>query len=211
LVDQNAQMRRGLLDLQQQNQSLRDELARLRGQQEQMAHDMADQATARQALEDRVNKLESGGTGQATQTTDSDPGAPGTAAPSTNAAAGPEKQEYDAALGVFRSGDFNKAQAAFADFVKRHPSSSLAPSALFWLGNAQYATRNYKEAIANFRSLLATTPNHPRAPEALLAIANCQIELKDQKAARATLESLIKSYPQSEAAQTGRDRLAKLK
>ena len=54
------------------------------------------------------------------------------------------------------------------------------------------------------------SPNHARAPEAMLAIANCQIELKDSRAARSTLESLIKTYPQSEAAQTGKERLARL-
>ena len=45
----------------------------------------------------------------------------------------------------------------------------------------------------------------------MLSIANCQIELKDSKSARTTLESLIKTYPQSEAAQAGRERLARLK
>ncbi|TXI20621.1 MAG: tol-pal system protein YbgF, partial [Ottowia sp.] len=35
LVDENAQMRRGMLDLQQQIESLRGELARSRGQEEQ--------------------------------------------------------------------------------------------------------------------------------------------------------------------------------
>ena len=82
---------------------------------------------------------------------------------------------------------------------------------MLWLGNAQYATRNYKEAITNFRSLLTAAPNHARAPEAMLSIANCQIELKDTRAARTTLESLIKTYPQSEAAHAGKERLARLK
>ena len=81
---------------------------------------------------------------------------------------------------MFRSGDFNAAQTSFANFIKRHPRSSLAPSALFWLGNAQYATRDYKEAVTNFRSLLTAAPNHAKAPEALLSIANCQIELKER-------------------------------
>ena len=126
-------------------------------------------------------------------------------------AAATEKQDYDAALAVFRTGDFKGAQTGFASFIKRYPRSGLAPSALFWLGNAQYATRDYKEAIANFRSLLTASPNHARAPEAMLSIANCQIELKDTRAARATLDALIKTYPQSEAAQAGRERLAKLK
>ena len=45
----------------------------------------------------------------------------------------------------------------------------------------------------------------------MLSIANCQIELKDTAGARTTLGALIKQYPQSEAAQAGRDRLSKLK
>ena len=85
------------------------------------------------------------------------------------------------------------------------------PSAFFWLGNAQYATREYKEAIQNFRSLLTQAPDHLRAPEAVLSIANCQVELKDTKAARSTLEDLIKAYPQSEAAAAAKQRLPRLK
>ena len=83
--------------------------------------------------------------------------------------------------------------------------------ALFWLGNAQYALRDYRSAVANFRSLVAADPEHVRAPEALLSVANCQVELKDSKAARKTLEDLVKTYPQSEPASVAKDRLSKLK
>jgi TolA-binding protein len=84
-------------------------------------------------------------------------------------------------------------------------------TALFWLGNAQYATRNYKEAVVNFRSLIAKNPEHVRAPEAVLSVANCQLELKDTKGARTTLTNLIKAYPQSEASVAAKERLASLK
>jgi tol-pal system protein YbgF len=84
-------------------------------------------------------------------------------------------------------------------------------SALFWLGNAQYATRDYKEAIVNFRALVVKEPEHVRAPEAILSVANCQMELKDTKAARKTLNDLVKAYPQSEAAVAAKERLAALK
>ncbi len=79
------------------------------------------------------------------------------------------------------------------------------------MGNAQYATRDYKEAVINFRSLLTLAPDHVRAPEAVLSIANCQVELKDTKSARKTLEDLIKAYPQSEAAIAAKERLSRLK
>lgn len=200
LVEENTQLRRSMLELQQQLELLRGELAQAHGQQEEVKRDVSElrnRVEALDSLDERLQRLETGG-------------APADAAGGT-ASSPDEKRDYDAALAVFRSGDYAAAQSRFADYVKRYPGSSQAPAALFWLGNAQYATRNYKEAITNFRSLLAAAPNHAKAPEALLSIANCQIELKETSAARATLESLSKTYPQSEAAQAGRERLAKLK
>ena len=85
------------------------------------------------------------------------------------------------------------------------------PSARFWLGNAQYATRDYKEAINNFKLMLSAAPAHARAPEAALSIANCQIELKETRTARKTLEDLVRAYPQSEAAIAAKERLSRLK
>jgi len=97
------------------------------------------------------------------------------------------------------------------DFLNRYPQTAYRPSALFWLGNAQYATKDYKDAMVNFRSLMTAVPDHPRAPEAALAIANCQLEMKDNKAARKTLEDLVVKHPNSEAAAAARDRLARFK
>jgi tol-pal system protein YbgF len=95
--------------------------------------------------------------------------------------------------------------------LKRNPGSGYAPSAFFWLGNAQYATRDYKEAIANFKAVVSQAADHLKAPEALLSVANCYAELKDNRSARRTLDELIKVYPQSDAAVAGKERLSRLK
>jgi tol-pal system protein YbgF len=200
LAEENNQLRRSLLDLQNQIESLRAEQARMRGQGEQLTRDLAEtqrrQAAMGQALEDRLRVMEP-------QKVNVD-GKEFVAAVS-------EKRDFDAALAVFRAGDFAGAQAAFLDFAKRYPKSGYNASVLFWLGNAQYATRDYKEAITNFRSMLAQAPEHPRAAEALLSIANCQIELKDTRAARRTLEDVVRLHPQSEAAQAAKERLVRLR
>ena len=122
-----------------------------------------------------------------------------------------EIRDFDAALATLRRGEFTLAQTTFLDFIKRYPESGYRPSALFWLGNSQYALKAYREAIINFKSVVAIAPDHVRSPEAALSIANCQVELKDAKSARKTLEDLIKVYPQSEAASVANDRLSKLK
>ncbi|MBU3740468.1 MAG: tol-pal system protein YbgF [Rhodoferax sp.] len=198
--EEAAVLRRGLLELQGQIGQLRAELAELRGLKEQLSRDLAEsqrrQKDLAQGLDDRFRALEpvkvsvDGAEFMAEQA---------------------ERRAFENALALFRKGDFSASQNAFVDLLTRYPQSGYAASSLFWLGNAQYATRDYKEAVVNFRALIGRSPNHPRAPEAVLSIANCQIELKDTKGARKTLDDLVKAYPQSEAATAARDRLARLK
>lgn len=198
--DEMSQVRRSVLDLQQQIETLRSDVARLTGQNEQLVREASElqrkQKDMAQGVDDRLRQFE-----PVQVTVD---GQQFTADPA-------EKRDFDAALAQFRGGQFPEARKAFAAFVNAYPKSGYVPSARFWLGNTQYAGRDYKEAIANFRSMLAAVPNHERAPEATLSIANCQIEMKDTKAARKTLEDLLKAYPNSEAAVAAKDRLARLK
>ncbi len=198
--EDNAQLRRSLLDLSSQIDALRAELARMRGQEELMARDLAEvqrrQKDLSQGVDERLRKFEPSKVTVDGKEFVADPA---------------EKQEFDAALAIFRKGEFAPAQTAFGNFLKRYPQTGYRPVALFWLGNAQYALRNYRDAVTNFRSLVQADPEHVRAPEAVLAIANCQVELKDVKAARKTLEDLVKAYPQSEAASVAKERLTKLK
>ena len=198
--DDNAQLRRSVLDLSNQLEVLRADLAKMRGQDEQLARDIAEvqrrQKDITQGVDDRLRKFE-----PSKMTVD---GKEFVASPA-------EIRDFDAALATLRRGEFTLAQTTFLDFIKRYPESGYRPSALFWLGNSQYALKAYREAIINFKSVVAIAPDHVRSPEAALSIANCQVELKDAKSARKTLEDLIKVYPQSEAASVANDRLSKLK
>jgi tol-pal system protein YbgF len=199
-TEENATLRRSLLDLQNQIELLRGELARLRGQDETLVREISEiqrrQKDIAQGVEERLRKFE-----PVQVTVDGREFAVDPA----------EQREFEAALGTFRKGEFVAAQSAFQEFMRRNPQSGYRATALFWLGNAQYANRDYRGAIANFRSLLQQSPDHPRAPEAVLSIANCQIELKDNSSARKTLDDLVKAYPQSEAASAAKERLARLR
>lgn len=191
---------RSLLDLQRQIELLRSEISTLRGSNEELRKSLADvqrsQKDQSQLLIDRISKLE-----PAKEKVD---GVEILVEPA-------EKRDFESALGVFRKGDFASAQSLFVTFLGRYPASGYAASALFWLGNAQYATRDYKEAMINFRALISKQPEHLRAPESVLSIANCQLELKDARGARKTLSDLLKAYPRSEAAVAAKERLQSLK
>lgn len=197
--ENNATLRRSLLDLQNQIEALRADVARMRGQEEQMAREISElqrrQKDLAQGVDERVRRFEPMKVQLDGREFMAEPA---------------EKRDFDNAFAQFRKPDYAAASSAFADFIRRYPQSGYVPSSLFWLGNAQYANKDYREAIANFRSLIGAAPDHPKSPEAALAMANSQIELKDNRAARKTLEDLMKAYPQSEAAGAAKDRLARL-
>ena len=200
IQEQLQPLRRSLLDLNGQIDALRAEIAKLRGQNEQLARDLADTqrklTDQSQSVEARLKPLEP-------QKVSLD-GREFQVSPD-------ERNQYEAAIGLVRRGEFADAVAALNAFLKRYSASGYTDSVRFWLGNAQYGKRDYKDAIATFKGFIAGNPDHPRAAEALLALANCQIELKDNKAARRSFEDVIKAYPGTEAAQAAKERLATLK
>ena len=81
------------------------------------------------------------------------------------------------------------------------------PSAQYWVGNAYYALRDYKNAITAQQKIVAAWPDNAKAPDALLNIASSQAEMNDSRAARETLQLLLKKYPTSPAAEQARQRL----
>ena len=192
--------RRGMLDLANQIETLRTELATLRGQNEQLARAVAElqrqQKDVLAALDDRLRALEP-------LKVQLD-GVEFSASPA-------EKRDFEAAMAELRKTEFPAAAKLYQQFVRRYPDSGYLPAAYYWLGNTHYALREYKEAIATYRQLMALAPKHVRVPEAMLAIANCEIELKDVRAAKRTLEELVKAHPQTEAGATARERLARLR
>ena len=197
--DEMQVLRRSLLDLQNQIESLRADLAKSRGANENLLKSLSEwqreQKDKIQSQDDRLRKLEPIKVAMDGREFLAEP---------------TEKRDHDQALEVFRKGDYGQALTMLADFVRRYPQSGYKATALFWLGNAQYAVKEYKDAMVSFRSLVAMAP-HPRVPESMLALANCHIELKDVKSARKALEDLIKAHPESEAATAAKDRLSRLK
>lgn len=200
LAQQIDQLRRSLLDLNNQLESLRGDLAKLRGSDEQLARDVAElqrrQRDVGQTIDERLRKLE-----PVKVTVDG----------KDVTVDQEEKRAFDDALATLRGGDFERAVTQFGDFQRRYAGSVYTNQARFWTANALYGKRDYKGAIAAFRAFVTAAPDHPRAPDALLALANSQAESKDLRGARRTIDELMKSYPQSEAAQAGKERLATLK
>jgi tol-pal system protein YbgF len=205
---ERAADRGALLDLAQQIDSLRGEIARMRGQLEVLGN-QAETAEARQKqlyldIDTRLRKLES-----AREQAAAEPAKPAPAAQPAETEPSPgEAKAYQAALDQFKLGNYSLAVAAMQGFLVTYPSSSLAANAQYWVGMAYSGQRDYKSAIAAQRKLLAAWPDSPKAPDAMLSIASAQETMGERAAARKTLEELIAKYPGSSSATSAKQRLA---
>lgn len=209
-----------LLNLHNQIESLRLDMNRLQGQIEVLVNES--QLTQKRQrdfyvdLDSRLRRLEqpdgpvgpdASGTPETGAGTDA-PADPTAANTSSTDGATAENRDYEAAYDLFRSGRYDDAIVRFREFIKVHPESGLVPGAHYWIGNAYYAKRDFRNAINTQEKLIAAFPASPKAPDAMLNIASSQQEINHKTAAKKTLEKLIAAYPGSEAAQKAKQRLA---
>ena len=193
-----------LIDLGAQIESLKQEIARLRGQIEVLTNEVENGAKRQRDfyvdLDSRMRKLEN-------------PAPP----PVPEKPSGPkpptaeEQKAYEGGLNLIKAANYKGAVDSFTAFMKTYPLSMLSAAAQYWIGNSLFALRDYRGAIAAQQRVVEAWPEDPKAPDAMLNIASSHIELKDTRAARATFNALIKQYPQSEAAATAKQRAAKLR
>jgi tol-pal system protein YbgF len=213
------------LDLLNQINQLKTELAALRSQVEELQQQSEQaQSTARAQyldLDGRLNRLEAGGAPAPApsdlpappETGSADPqaAAPSGASASSAAAAAPvaadERASYEAAFDVLKAGRYDESANAFQQFLQQHPDGVYAPNARYWLGESYYVTQNYDLALEQFKLLYERYPDHDKAPGALLKVGLSQYGLKQMDEAQATLTEVTQKYPGSDAARTAEDRL----
>jgi tol-pal system protein YbgF len=212
--------RQAALQLQAQIEALKQDIANLRGEREQLLREITLLQRAQKdinvEIEDRFQKIYDQFAKKEASSTQKEE-APKSAKVNVQVdgfeflAEPDEKRDFEAAFVLFRKGDFAAAAKEFAQFVKVYSASGYKPSALYWLGSAKFARRDFNEAIAHLKGLVNDFPNHARAPEAMLTIGNAQLEIKQAKEARKTFNELLKLYPTTEAAAAAKDRLAQIK
>lgn len=203
----------GLLNLLNQIAELKAEIARLRGQQEELLYTLA-QTQRRQKdiyedLDSRIRELANR----------PQPAVPAAEAiqlqPSRTLLGGgdlqSETRSYESALAQFRAGDYAGAVRGFQAFLRDYPSGSLASNALYWLGLAQATLGNYPAAVEAYQRLLNDFPTSNKVPDAMLSLARARLQIGEKAAALTLLDQLVARFPQTRAAENARRLLATLK
>ncbi len=122
-----------------------------------------------------------------------------------------ERAAYQKAFDLLKEGRYERANAAFRDFLKTYPNSSYAGNAQYWLGESLYVSRKFKQAAEEFQRVLKNYPNSNKAPDAMLKLGYTWYELRQFDAARAMLKQLTELYPGSTAARLATKRLERMK
>lgn len=136
------------------------------------------------------------------------PASPPAARPARSAG---EQQAYQHAFDLLRELRYDAAIKAFRQFLADYPKGRYAHIAQYWLAEANYAQRNFKDAIGDYRQLISRFPNSPKLAEALLKIGYSQYELGQYREASETLKGLLKRYPGTTEAGQAQNLLKKIR
>ncbi len=95
---------------------------------------------------------------------------------------GTAEENFNYALDFASQLDFENAEKAFKEFLKKHKESDKVADAQYWLGRVYFAQKKFEEAaiaLAEFNSIF---PNDPRFQETTLLIAESAVNFapKDQ-------------------------------
>lgn len=200
---------KGLLDIQNQLEQIRQDVAQLKGDLEVVTHQLEDLRTKQGAaytdLDARVRKLEMAPTTAASQ--GAAPVASNPAGEGKSEVAQQESAAFAEAEALNQAGKYKEAFTAYDAFLKSYSGSKLAPDALYGMGYTQFALKSYKSSAATQQKFLDSYATHPLAPNAMLNLANSQIQLGQIPAAKKTLKDLINTYPSAEVTPSAQKRL----
>jgi tol-pal system protein YbgF len=197
-----------LLELSQRIEAAQAEARTLRGQLEELQHTVQKTQDQQRELygdvDRRLAAIEGGGAGAATGATS------GNRATGLPIPQGDDRANYQAAFDLLKDAKYPEAINGFKQFLTTFPDSPLADNAQYWLGEAQYVTRQYPEALRDFRVVLEKFPDSRKIPDALLKIGYCNYELKNWAEARSALNQVVQRFGDTTAARLASQRLAKM-
>jgi len=212
--------------------AMRAENSRLRGEIENLQHQM-EQLKRKQRdiyldIDQRLSAMQAGGAASQAGATAAAPPAATVATPpkpvddasggsvqvTQNASADSQQMQadYKAAYALLspQVRRYDDAAKAFTAFLAKYPDSPLAANAQYWLGEAYYVSQRNEKALAAFSGLVADYSKSAKVPGALYKIGRIQLSDGDKVKAAETLQKVVDDYPSSPAAGLAREQLNKL-
>ncbi len=201
---ENMMKTRNLLqvELQQQLESLQDEVDQLRGTTEEQGYTLEKmlqrQRELYQEIEDRVSQA---------YVKPIEP-VKVIEAPISNDLT--ESDAYDRAVQlIMKDKRYDQAIPEFKTFLDKYPGSVYTPNAHYWLGQLLSMKSENVAAIMHFESVVQGYPDSNKRPDAMLKLGTAYQKQNKLVEAKNILEQLIAQYPDSTEAKLAQGRLDK--
>jgi len=124
-------------------------------------------------------------------------------------AGGALPSQYEEALMDFRAGRYDNAIQKFQGLLDGGIDPRYADNCQYWLGECNFAKRNYSRAISHFESVLATKSSEKKG-DAQYMVGRSYEQLGNKAKAREAYQSFIDNYPSSKLIPRAQERVAKL-
>ncbi len=113
-----------------------------------------------------------------------------------------DRQAYKEAFGLVRQRSFDKALTAFTDFLRIYPNSTLLPNVLYWTGEVHRAKPepDQQQAREAYTRLVEFFPKHQKAADGYYKLGLSYAASGDDVQARLMMEKVVSTYPNQSSA-----------
>ncbi|MBE8595591.1 cell division protein CpoB [Xenorhabdus sp. BG5] len=126
-----------------------------------------------------------------------------------SASTGSEKGDYDAAVSLaINTKEYDKAIAAFQNFVKTYPKSKYLSNANYWLGQLNYNKGKKDDAAYYFATVVKDYPKAQKSSDSLYKVGLIMQEKGQKDKAKAVYQQVVKQYPGTNAAKMAGKKLS---
>lgn len=98
----------------------------------------------------------------------------------------------------YQTGNYDLSRQEFSDYIKRFPTSAVAPDSQFYLGEIYFAQGDYKDAIPQYDLVLTKYPESLKLSSALLKKAQAEISLRERTSGIRDLREVESKFPGSD-------------
>jgi len=119
-------------------------------------------------------------------------------------------QDYKQAFTLLKQGKYDDSIVAFNSFLQTHSASKYASNAQYWLAEANYVSKRYPQALTEFTKVIEQYPASSKVADAKLKLGFTHYELGQHEQSRVELTRLRAQFPNSSVASLAQQRLERM-
>ena len=185
-------------------QEIKEDIARLEQSVAQLSNETSDLSKRTSNLDSRLSLLN-----QQVRSSDGETTAPPKPIMPSQPASGTVQVLYNEALENYYNRQFDWAADKFTQLIGQYPQSALADNSQYWLAECYYGLEDFPKAIGEFQKVFSYAETE-KDDDAQLKLGFCYAGMGDATQAIAEFRKLLNLYPDSEFADTARQRINEL-